>query len=280
MRSIKHFGITRESRIHLCLSIDYIAGKMAVIRALEAGCTLTCEPPTSRPLQGDNGAEITLLSVVGAQVEGLLELQNRGELTPIRHLLVGGAPLSRATAEAALLVAGNVWESYGMTETASHIALRQIIRHEDVTDKPFALLEGISASLTADSKLKVQLPGFAELITNDIAEFTSPREFRILGRADNVIITGGLKVHPEQVEALLAPIAGPFGDYYLTSEPHPKWGNTLVLVIESAGLSPVRQQAILNAAAEILPPHQRPRRIEIKNKLPRTSSGKIIRKSL
>lgn len=280
LRSVRHFGLDRTSRVHVCLSPEYIAGKMAVIRALLSGAALTAEEPSSEPRIGMEGGEVTLLSVVAAQVPSLAERAANGKIPHIRHLLVGGAPLTENIAEAALQAADNVWESYGMTETASHIALRRIERTEDVRNKPFTLLPGIRVSTDERGCLAISLPGEEEtLITNDVIQLCSTDSFMVLGRRDNVIITGGLKVHPEQVEKRLAPLLSHFSAYFITPRPHPKWGASVVLVVEAPdGLSAPERDRLLEASAKLLPRHERPREIVALSSLPRTTSGKIIRR--
>ena len=264
-RSIRHFGLTADSHLHLCLSPDYIAGKMVIIRALEACCSLSWEPASSHP-RLNAPKPITLLSIVGTQLPGLQQLKEHGNLPSIKHLLLGGAPLTAAQRTLALTLADEAWESYGMTETASHIALRH------VDDPWFYPLDSINLGTDDRGCLRIELPHSEPLLTNDIIEFQPDTQgFRVLGRADNVIITGGLKVHPEQVEALLAPYF--HGDIMLTSVPDPKWGQLLVLQTESTTI-PTDWDTLV---ATLLPPHQRPRRIEQVPSLPRTSNGKLRR---
>ncbi len=278
-RSIAHFGLDASSRLHLCLSPDYIAGKMVIVRALLCGGALSVEAPASEPFAAGRGeGEVTLLSVVGAQVAGLEKRRAGGELPHIRHLLIGGAPLTETVAAQALGVAEHVWESYGMTETASHIALREIVSPEDVSVKPFRLLSGIEASLTPSGCLAIELPGRDKLVTNDVCRMRGEREFSVVGRADNVIITGGLKVHPEEVEKRIAPLIPHVGSFFIGSQPDAKWGSRVVLVLEGADLSVTEREELLQRCAEVTKTHEKPRDIICMSQLPRTSTGKIIRK--
>ena len=276
-RSIRHFGLSADSRLHLCLLPDYIAGKMVIVRALLSGARFTWEHPTQEPLK-DLGPEneITLLSVIGAQVMSLVE--RRGSLPKIKHLLVGGAPLNAATAEAALQIADHVWESYGMTETASHVALREICSAEEVSTKPFKLLPGVGLTCDEEGRGVIEIENLDTLVTNDIIELCGPDEFFVKGRADNVIITGGKKVNPEQVERKISGAIARRWNYFVAGVPDAKWGNLLALVIESKPLSSEESEALLRACAAVTSTHERPRRVICRLPFARTASGKIIRR--
>lgn len=276
-RSIDFFGLNENSRLHLPLAPDYIAGKMLIIRAMISGARLTHEPPTSAPLrENDDMSEITLLPVVPTQLKGLYEVWAQRRLPGIKHLLVGGAPMNAACAEWAKTIAENVWESYGMTETASHIAMRSISSPADL-NAPFKLLPGIEISMDERSCLVIHLDKHNRLVTNDLVEMAGEDSFRLLGRIDHAIISGGLKVHPAQVEAKIAPLMKDYERWYISSLPDEKWGRKVVLFIEAAQIASSIEEAILRACAERLLAHARPRKIITIPKMPLTSSGKIIR---
>lgn len=266
-RSIRHFGITASSRLHLALSPQYIAGKMLLLRAMIAGCTLTYEQASSYPL-GDSKemSEITLLSLVGTQLQGLKNNLEKGTLPPIRNLLLGGAPLNATMRRIALSGPWQTWESYGMTETASHVALRRI----SAKPGPFEALPGISFRLNADGCLVIDLGEDGVIETNDIAELIDTRRFHLKGRKDNVIITGGLKVFPEEIEAVLAPHMAD-RRFLITSRESEKWGRELILVVEGTPME------LPDFHTMPLLPQQRPKAVIFRESIPLTSSGKIMR---
>lgn len=269
IRSIRHFGITQQSRLHLALSPDYIAGKMLVVRAICAGCRLTSEEPSQSPLaQSTDSSPIQLLSLVGAQLSGFCESMRKPEAPKVRHLLLGGAPLNQTMRELALSGDWTAWESYGMTETASHIALRRVTADNSL---PFETLPGITVSLDNEGCLVIDLGIDGIFHTNDIAELVDSSHFLILGRKDNVIITGGLKVFPEQIEAAIASAIPEGRRFYVTSRPSERWGQEIVLVVEGEPC-PLPDMHTLP-----LKHHQIPRDILFRRELPLTSSGKIIR---
>lgn len=276
-RTIRFFGLNSGSRLHLCLSTDHIAGIMMEQRAQLCGATLTREVPTSAPCRQMMAAdEITLLAVVGTQLAALRDKQQEGTLPRIKHLLVGGSPLLGEWRRIAATLAEHAWESYGMTETASHIALRPVRANEDIPE-PFHLLEGIKVSQTSDGRLIIKMAELEEaLVTNDVVEMTGTDSFRVLGRADGVIITGGKKVHPEHVEEVLADfITSPFA---ITSRPDPKWGEEVILVVEDDTLPELEE--LCNFVGSRLQKWERPKAIIGMTKIPRTATGKISRCAL
>lgn len=286
-RSIRHFGLDKDSVIHLILSPAYIAGKMAIVRALEAGCTLTAEAPSAHTMQSPRTpSHITLLSAVGAQLDGMCELKARGRLPHIRHLLLGGAPLTPAMRSAACTLAQEVWESYGMTETASHIALRRVLDTDPYGTSPFMPLDGICTGTDSRGCLVISMPTVGTIVTNDLVEMRADGGFKVLGRADNVIISGGLKVIPEKVEQALAPLFTR-NDFYVSSRPHPKWGEELVVVVEHAGAMGVEYIdskryfiggcSLYALCRDMLAPCERPKGVIILPEFRRTDSGKLIR---
>ncbi len=279
-RSNAFFNISAESRLHTCLDFDYIASKMMTVRADVAGCRLTSETPSNRPLSDIGKQErVDLLSVVPSQMEWILASPTMW--SGIRRILVGGAPIPPELRRRVTLSEYEVWESYGMTETASHIALRRV-QEEDV---PFVTLKGITVELENDGRLVVKMPGTEKLVTNDIAEVYSPEEFRILGRADNCVISGGIKIMPEELERRLGPFIA--FDYCISSVPDSKWGERLVLAVE-VRKSELGKEFLNKAVSVRLNQYRKslelgvkaPKEVICVDELPRTRNGKIDRPTL
>ena len=264
------FGIGPDSVLALPLSVDYIAGKMMIVRAIEAGCTLHILNPSSDP-SGELEAigVIDLLAIVPAQIRGLVD---SGALFDVVNVIVGGAPMTESQENALVKAPCNCFATYGMTETCSHVALRRVGCGE------FAAMPGIS--FTADSRgcLVVNAPTFTfgTLVTNDSVELIDTHTFRWLGRADNVINSGGVKIHPEEIEKELALFMRGRA-FYVTGRPSEKWGTELIAVIEGKPFDPAPTLAAAKAA---LPAHKAPKALVFVKKIPRTSSGKIIRGQL
>ncbi len=279
-RTNEFFKITSSSRLHTCLDFDYIASKMMTVRADVADCTLTSEKPSSKPL-GDirKDERIDLLSVVPTQMEWILDSSERWD--GLKNILIGGSAIPTMMKRRIAISGYNAWETYGMTETASHIALRKV----DENDEPFSTLYGITVDVNKKGCLIVILPDGEKIITNDMAEVVSPNQFRILGRADNCVISGGIKIMPEELEHRLGPFIA--FDYCLSSVPDKKWGEKLVLVVEASG--EVADVELLKDAVGVrLRQYKKILDLGVKSpkdviclaEFPRTSNGKIDRKSL
>lgn len=268
-RSIDFFGLNQSSRIHLALSPEYIAGKMLIVRALLAKCRLTFEEPSQFPLRHDmDQTPIRLLSLVGAQLPGYIEIMKANPSLRVEHLLVGGAPLTQYQRTHACSGDWIPWESYGMTETASHIALRKITLTEKI---PFEVLPGIRVMTDEDGALVIDLGSDGIIHTNDIANLLDDTHFTIIGRKDNVIITGGHKVFPEKVEAIISPYLPSGHRFFIGSRASKKWGQEILLYLEGPEIDLPDFHRLGLRSYEI------PRDVVYLSSIPATSSGKIIR---
>ncbi|MCD8310384.1 MAG: AMP-binding protein [Prevotellaceae bacterium] len=252
----------------LCMPLQYIAGKMMVVRALVAGLDLLPVTPSGHPLKGLAQAPV-LAAMVPLQVIHSLQVpEEKALLRQITHLLIGGGPIDPTLAQALKTFPNAVWSTYGMTETLSHVALRRLSGPQ-ATDL-YTPLEGVHVRLSQEGTLVIHAPCVCreELTTNDVAQMDDTgRHFRILGRRDNTIISGGVKIQMEQVEAALQPhLARPFT---VTSAPDARFGEIVVLLVE--GPLPEGIDALCR---RILTPYQRPKRILSVPRIPLTGTGK------
>lgn len=266
------FGIGTDSHLASALAADYIAGKMMCVRAFEAGCRLTQLEVSSQVAIPDSLAPIDLLSVVPAQLPSLI---SRPDISRhVRQVLVGGAPAPQKLLDELSATGVKVWVSYGMTETCSHVALAR----GDDPSRTFRAMPGISFSTDSDNRLIIHAPAytFGELATNDIVDLDSPSAFRWLGRADNAINSGGIKLFPEQLEKEYGAVLPPEAVYYVASRPSERWGSETVLVVEGSAYYADRLMSILQTSG--IDRRHLPKAVEAVARLPRTSTGKIIRK--
>ena len=262
------FGITRRSAIAAPLSVDYIAGKMMCVRAIEAGCELL-EMPVSNKVIIDR--RIDLLAIVPSQLDSLLAQPDAPQL--VKNIIVGGAPMNDQQLAAIVNKGLNAFATYGMTETCSHVALKKICGHETY----FEAMPGISFSQDRRGCLVIQAPAysFGNLTTNDIVEIASPTEFRWIGRFDNVINSGGIKISPERLEKEIARyVDRPF---YITSAKDDRWGEVPAIVFEGTASE---VQDILDLLASKIDHKTCPKKARAVRALPRTANGKIFRKKI
>ena len=240
----------------LCMSLDYIAGKMVVVRSIERHLHLISVSPSGHPLKNidlkdvngkDVNGEITFAAMVPMQVYNTLQVpEERERLTHIRHLIIGGGAIDASLEKELQALPGNIaiWSTYGMTETLSHIALRRINGAE--ASEWYQPFDSVKISQTEEGCLVIDAPLVCAetLVTNDIVEIESyiynkveKTRFRIKGRKDNVICSGGIKIQIEEVEALLKPyLEKPF---MLAKKKDEKFGEIAVLLTEDEDLKKV-----------------------------------------
>ena len=240
----------------LCISLDYIAGKMVVVRSIERHLHLISVSPSGHPLKDidlkdvngkDVNGEITFAAMVPMQVYNTLQVpEERERLTHIRHLIIGGGAIDASLEKELQALPGNIaiWSTYGMTETLSHIALRRINGAE--ASEWYQPFDSVKISQTEEGSLVIDAPLVCAetLVTNDIVEIESyiynkveKLRFRIKGRKDNVICSGGIKIQIEEVEEFLKPhLEKPF---MLAKKKDEKFGEIAVLLTEDEDLKKV-----------------------------------------
>lgn len=260
------FGIGSHSVLGLPLSIDYIAGKMMVVRSLLAKCSLRLFP-VSNTFEVDE--HIDLLSVVPSQVASLI--RDADSLRNVSNLLIGGAALD-SNLEHEIIKAGvNAYIGYGMTETCSHIALRRL---GDLS-KAYSAMPGIRFSTDNRGCLVIHSSDFSwkSIVTNDIVELLNDTSFVWRGRFDNVINSGGIKLHPEEIEKRLSTIID--NPFYIVGHPSDKWGECVALVVEGGQADLHMIEGRL--AHLYLPKGWKPTIVVGVESLPKTANGKIKR---
>jgi len=261
------FELTENSSALLALSASYIAGKMMIVRALVGGYALHAVEPQSNPL-----AQVTepldFAPLVPMQVLPFL-----GQEYPVKTILLGGAPVPNqyvSTLEAIEHTA--YYLSFGMTETISHIALRAL--NGSQASSHFHCLEGVHVAADDRGYLIIDAPELADeaIHTNDVVNILNNREFEWLGRADFIINSGGVKIHPEQVEKKLAPhIQLP---YFIWKEQNDRLHEQVVLLIESESTI---QPDLYKTWFKDLAPFEKPKAIYSVLTFSYTNTGKIKR---
>ena len=280
----------------LCMSLDYIAGKMVVVRSIERHLHLISVSPSGHPLKDINlkdangkdvNGEITFAAMVPMQVYNTLQVpEERERLTHIRHLIIGGGAIDASLEKELRSLPGNIaiWSTYGMTETLSHIALRRINGAE--ASEWYQPFDSVKISQTDEGCLVIDAPLVCAetLVTNDIVEIepyiynkVEKLRFRIKGRKDNVICSGGIKIQIEEVEALLKPhLEKPF---MIAKKKDEKFGEIAVLLTEDEDLKKVEATIRRLLSDEKSSDHKShkywiPREFRYVEHLPLTETGK------
>lgn len=267
--TLSFLGLQRGDTALLCMPLRYIAGKMVVVRSLVGGLNLIPVAPSGHPLQGLADSP-HFAAMIPMQVYNSLQVPEENRLLRgIKHLIIGGGAIDGKLEEVLRTFPNDVWSTYGMTETLSHIALRKL-NGKDASEwyTPF---KDIGLSQSAEGTLVVSAPQVCAdtLHTNDLVEFDVQGRFRIWGRKDNTINTGGVKVQIERVEACLKPLMPcPF---QITSAPDEKFGERIVMLVEQPS---GEMSAPIEKAVSLLPAYWRPKQIISVSALPLTETGK------
>ncbi len=254
------FEIKPGDKALACLPVKYVAGKMMFIRAFILGLDMDFVAPSSHPLKRTEGV-YDFAAMVPMQAQYSLE-----ELRRVKKLIVGGAKITKPLVDALKALPIEVFETYGMTETVSHIAARKI------GEEFFTVFPNIKITENELQCLEVEAPHLIEekLITNDLIELVNENHFKWLGRVDNVINSGGIKLIPEQIEEKLATKIP--RRYFVAGQPDPILGEKLVMMIEGEPFT------IENEIFECLDKYEKPKEIHFVKHFEETATGKIMRK--
>lgn len=299
-------GLRAGGQALVCLPTAYVAGRMMLVRGLVLGLDLHVVEPSADPLAAlAPAAHIDFAAFVPLQMQTLLAralqapadscyadeteaaFRYRRLLDGMQAILLGGGPLSAPLYEQVRRLSAPVYHTYGMTETATHIALRRL--NGDQATEAFRPLPGVELALDSRDCLAIRGPMSADewVQTNDLVELRADRSFIWLGRADNVINSGGVKVHIEKVEAKIEAMQAARSDLAwagrrsaIVPTPDERLGQAVTLVLEGPPLTAAEEEemaAILRAALDRF---ELPRRFAYLPHLPQTPTGKIDRTGL
>ena len=254
------FELNPGDKVLNCLPVKYVAGKLMFVRSFILGLDMDFVAPTSRPLK-NNETIYDFSAMVPLQAQNSI-----AELKNVKKLIVGGAKINDKLEKELLKLKTESFETYGMTETVSHIAAKK------VGDKIFTVLPNVFVSINDKNCLVVDAISISDekIITNDLVNLISPAQFEFLGRLDNIINSGGIKLMPEQIEEKLTSLISQ--RFFVIGLPDVDLGEKLVLVIEGEKFDV--DQSIFNK----LDKYERPKEILFVPKFKETGNGKIIRK--
>jgi O-succinylbenzoic acid--CoA ligase len=268
----RFFGLNAESTVLLCLPATYIAGKMMLVRAMVGGFNLLTVEPSANPFENLN-QPIDFTAITPYQLFQSAESLKNGQ---VRKIIVGGSPVTGKLEQLVSTIPAELYETYGMTETCSHIALRCL--NGDKKSEYFTVLGGIEIHQTKHGCLVIDAPHLLEyeIQTTDVVEIISENSFRWLGRADSAINSGGVKIHPEQVEKKLEGLIN--STYFISSIPDEKLDYTIVLVIESEEYTHQQTADLKTQLNVVLDKYEVPKQIFFLPSFIYSASNKILRK--
>lgn len=261
-----YFKVGDKTTALLCLHPKFIAGKMMLVRAMVLGWHLHVVAPEKDALtQYDNDYDFA--AMVPYQVRHSIDA-----LGKVKKLIIGGGPISMKLDAMLQEVTTEAFATYGMTETITHIAVRRI--NGPAKSQIYHGLPDVKFSTDDRGCLVINAPRIHSdiIITNDLINLETPTSFEWLGRVDNVINSGGIKIYPEKVEQKLADtIDFPF---IISSQPDEALGNRVILVIENKNEVSIPNYS---EAFATLQPYEKPKKIYTVSKFPYTENGKIKR---
>lgn len=271
LTTIQALGLQEGNTALLCMPLKYIAGQMVVVRALAGGLQLIPVAPTSHPYAGLHEAP-DFAALTPMQVyESLKVPHERALLRRTMCLIIGGGVIPPELEKELRSFPNPIYSTYGMTETLSHIALRRI--NGATASDAYSPLPDVEISLSEEGTLCIYAPQVnpEKLVTNDLAEILPNGAFRILGRRDNVVCSGGIKLHIEAIEQKLSslPIR-----LQLTALPDERLGEALTLLYEECEMTAEEIEAVCR---QLLDRYEVPRHFLPINQLPLTETGKPAR---
>lgn len=274
-----YFNLPENTTALLCMSTNYIAGKMMLVRALTLGWHLDIAEPTSNPLKNSD-KNYDFSAMVPLQLHNSL-----ADIHKIKKLIVGGGTVSNALLNKIQEVKTEIFATYGMTETITHIAVKKLnqIRHAElVSASYYKTLPNIKIAVDHRGCLVIDAPTISaeKVVTNDLVQLISPSEFKWLGRIDNVINSGGIKLIPEQIEEKLAKIIK--NRFFVARKKDMVLGEKLILVIEESKIEKINNPSKVAILKEIkntklFSTYEIPKEIYFLEKFMETETNKIDR---
>ncbi|MBO6881284.1 AMP-binding protein [Winogradskyella sp.] len=265
------FGLLPGDKALHCLPSHYIAGKMMLVRAMVLGLEIDFVEPSSKPIFNYE-KHYDFCAMVPLQLKHTIDYVNN-----IKTIIVGGSMVTKPLLKKVKEAPSKFFETYGMTETVTHVAVRQLQSKAGDGEPHFNALPNVEFTTDDRSCLIVHAPNLVKepLVTNDIVDLQSKTSFKLLGRYDNVINSGGVKLFPEQIEEKLQPVINE--RYIIAGEDDTDLGERLVLIVENSKES---TDHILKNIKELktLDKYEIPKKIYVIDKFSETTTGKIQRK--
>lgn len=275
------FGLKGGEKALVCLHTDYIAGKMMLVRGIELGWQMLLQEPSSNPLENIT-EPFDFVALVPLQLQTILEKtpDKIALLNQFKTIILGGAGISASLETLIESLQVPVYHTYAMTETITHIATRLL--NTPQKQPYFKVIEGVKIRLDERGCLCITSPttNFEEITTNDVAEIIDNQYFKIIGRVDNIINSGGIKIQPENIEQELEKVWEKLKldqRFFCTSTPDETFGQILVLCIEGNALDKEKETLIVKELSLLVNKYHLPKKILYKKTFDETQTGKIKR---
>lgn len=280
----KKLKLQKDDHALACLDVEYIGGKMMLIRALEIGMRLTILSPASDPFKEVRlERPIDFIALVPLQLHTILESVQRDLLDSCKAILVGGAPLSLTLEKSLVNCRAPIYSAYGMTETVSHIALRRLNGPQQ--KDYFEILEEAEIGVDESQCLWVKSPVTNQQLvqTNDMVELIDAQKFVWKGRKDHVINSGGIKIHPESIEKELEEIWSELDlevRFFVGGLTHSTLGEMVCLILEGTSIPQPIEEQLRYQMVSRLTKYEVPKSIFYVDRFIETPTGKIKRKAI
>ena len=269
--TLDYFNIKENSRFHICLPVKYIGGKMMLVRAILNKAEIILTKP-EKNVAKDLNDPIDFSAMTSIQVEN--SLKEKG-FKNIKKLIIGGGPVNDTLIQKIQQLPTKCYQTFGMTETVSHIAIRELNKLNK--DNPYKCLNHVEISTNIDGNLIIKSPYLCieSLTTNDIVQITGNKEFKYIGRSDNLINTGGIKVLPEEIERQLNESLQSVV-FFVDKIPDNRSGEKIIVITNKKE----NTSTIKKACKRITPKHIRPQLIFFIEEFIFTENNKLKRKKI
>jgi len=276
--TLDYLGLREGDHALVCLPADYIAGKMMLVRSLVGNLSIMAVAPRGNPLENlVRGFDFA--AMVPLQVHTIINNpQGEEKIESIRKLIIGGAAIPSALEERLRNLRNDIFSTYGMTETVSHIAMRRLNGAE--RSPHYTILPGVRINKDENNCLVIDAPDLADgpVRTRDIVRIIDQNKFEVLGRLDNVINSAGVKYHPEIIERKLEVLIS--DRFIVASVPDPRLGEKIVLIIETSDPCKYKLPDFRKTLNEKLLVFERPKEQLFLERFPETGSSKLQREKI
>lgn len=276
LQTASFLNINENDIALLCLSCEHIAGKLMAARAFVIGFNLIVAEPSSIPLNNYLHANIDFIAIVPTQLFMLLDDEKtKNKLQQIRNVIVGGAEIPYSSKQKVKTFPNNIYETFGMTETVSHIAMKILSKNNE--EDFFRTISSVTVSANENNCLLIYAPHLQEetIVTNDVVEIIDSKTFKWLGRLDNVINSGGIKLYAETIEQKIKKVLPQ--KFFIAGVADEKFGNRVIIVFETK--EKINEEALFKLIAPVLEKYELPKQVFTMPQFIETLNGKLNRKA-